>query len=39
MQSASSGKEFGEFKLTAGKFFGDAEKSKGIQTSQVSLCC
>jgi calreticulin len=26
--------DYGEFKLTAGKFYGDAEKDKGIQTSQ-----
>lgn len=34
VQSEHSGKELGEFKLSAGKFFGDAEKDKGIQTSQ-----
>jgi calreticulin len=26
--------DFGEFKVTAGKFYGDAEKDKGLQTSQ-----
>nr|XP_033781151.1 calreticulin [Geotrypetes seraphini] len=26
--------DYGKFTLTAGKFYGDAEKSKGIQTSQ-----
>jgi len=26
--------DYGEFKLTAGKFYGDAEKDKGLQTSQ-----
>jgi len=26
--------DYGEFKLTAGKFYGDEEKDKGIQTSQ-----
>lgn len=35
VQSEHKGKEFGAFKLTAGKFFGDAEEDKGIQTSQV----
>lgn len=34
VQSTHSGKEFGEFKLTAGKFYGDPEKDKGLQTSQ-----
>jgi len=34
VQSENSGKEFGKFKLTAGKFYGDAEASKGIQTPQ-----
>jgi len=34
VQSSHSGKEYGEFKWTAGKFYGDAEKDKGIQTSQ-----
>lgn len=34
VQSTYSGKEFGSFKWTAGKFYGDAEKDKGIQTSQ-----
>ncbi|XP_051897847.1 calreticulin-like [Pristis pectinata] len=26
--------DYGKFKLTAGKFFGDAEKDKGLQTSE-----
>jgi len=26
--------DYGEWKLTAGKFYGDAEKNKGLQTSQ-----
>jgi len=34
VQSAHEGKEFGTFTHTAGKFYGDAEKDKGIQTSQ-----
>jgi len=34
IQSTHSGKEFGEFKWTAGKFYNDAEKDKGLQTSQ-----
>merc|ERR1712168_1603777 len=34
VQSEHKGKEFGAFKLTPGKFYGDAEKDKGIQTSQ-----
>ncbi|KAJ6220681.1 hypothetical protein RDWZM_006493 [Blomia tropicalis] len=34
IQSKHSGKELGEFKWTAGKFYGDAEKDKGIQTSE-----
>jgi len=34
IQSEHSGKEFGKFKLTAGKFFGDVEADKGLQTSQ-----
>jgi len=34
VQSAHEGKEFGKFVHTAGKFYGDAEKDKGIQTSQ-----
>lgn len=34
VQSKHPNKEFGEFKWTAGKFYGDAEKDKGIQTSQ-----
>lgn len=32
---ASSAKDdLGEFKLTAGKFYNDAEADKGLQTSQ-----
>ncbi|XP_050690804.1 calreticulin-like [Eriocheir sinensis] len=34
VQSEHKGKEFGKFKLTPGKFYGDSEKDKGIQTSQ-----
>jgi len=34
VQSAHEGKEFGKFVHTAGKFYGDAETDKGIQTSQ-----
>jgi len=34
IQSAHSGKEFGEFKLSAGKFYGDERASQGLQTSQ-----
>lgn len=34
VQSKHSGKEFGTFKLTAGKFYGDEEASKGLQTPQ-----
>ncbi|KAF2353324.1 Calreticulin/calnexin [Trinorchestia longiramus] len=34
VQSKHSGKEFGAFKLSAGKFYGDAEASKGIQTPE-----
>jgi len=34
VQSAHSGKEFGEFVRTAGKFHADEEYSQGIQTSQ-----
>lgn len=32
--SEHPGKEFGKFVLSAGKFFNDADKDKGIQTSQ-----
>lgn len=32
--SKHPGKELGEWKWTAGKFYGDAEKDKGLQTSQ-----
>merc|ERR1711935_161789 len=34
VQSTHKGAEAGKFVVTAGKFFGDAEKDKGIQTSQ-----
>lgn len=34
IHSKHKGKDAGEFKVTAGKFYGDAEKDKGIQTSQ-----
>jgi len=34
IQSKHAGKELGEFKWTAGKFFGDADADKGIQTSE-----
>lgn len=34
VQSKHSGKELGEFKWTAGKFYGDADADKGIQTSE-----
>lgn len=34
MQSTHKGDEAGKFVWTAGKFYGDAEKDKGIQTSQ-----
>ncbi|XP_042230572.1 calreticulin-like [Homarus americanus] len=34
VQSEHKGKEFGPFKLTPGKFYGDPEKDKGIQTGQ-----
>merc|ERR1712110_1127001 len=33
-QSTHKGAEAGKFVVTAGKFYGDAEKDKGIQTSQ-----
>lgn len=32
--SVFKGDEAGKFELTAGKFYGDAEKSKGLKTSQ-----
>ncbi|KAI5644040.1 calreticulin family domain-containing protein [Phthorimaea operculella] len=32
--SEHPGKEFGKFKLTAGKFYNDAEEDKGLQTSE-----
>lgn len=38
VQSQNAGKEFGKFKLTAGKFYGDEEASKGIQTPEVGFC-
>jgi len=34
VQSEHKGKEFGPFKLTPGKFYGDKEEDKGIQTGQ-----
>jgi len=34
VQSTHKGAEAGKFEWTAGKFYGDAEKDKGIQTSQ-----
>merc|ERR1719322_614488 len=34
VQSTNKGDDAGKFVLTAGKFYGDAEKDKGIQTSQ-----
>merc|ERR1712088_615872 len=34
VQSTHKGAEAGKFVVTAGKFYGDAEKDKGIQTSQ-----
>lgn len=34
INSKHPGKELGEWKWTAGKFYGDAEKDKGLQTSQ-----
>ncbi|XP_022236103.1 calreticulin-like isoform X2 [Limulus polyphemus] len=34
VQSEHKGKEWGRFDLTAGKFFGNEELNKGIQTSQ-----
>jgi len=34
VQSTHKGAEAGKFAWTAGKFYGDAEKDKGIQTSQ-----
>jgi len=34
VQSTHKGAEAGKFELTAGKFYGDAEKDKGLQTSQ-----
>lgn len=34
VQSTHKGSDAGKFKWTAGKFYGDAEKDKGIQTSQ-----
>jgi len=37
ISSTHKGNDAGKFVLTAGKFYGDSEKSKGIQTSQVFL--
>lgn len=34
IQSQHAGKEFGKFLVTSGKFYNDAEKDKGIQTTQ-----
>lgn len=34
VQSEFPDKEFGKFEWTAGKFYGDADKDKGLQTSQ-----
>ncbi|XP_041474977.1 calreticulin-like [Lytechinus variegatus] len=34
VESTNKGNDAGKFKWTAGKFYGDAEKDKGIQTSQ-----
>lgn len=34
VQSEHSGKEFGKFEWTAGKFYGDVDKDKGIKTSE-----
>jgi calreticulin len=34
VESTHKGADAGKFVLTAGKFYGDAEKDKGIQTSQ-----
>ena len=34
VQSTHKGAEAGKFEWTAGKFYGDADKDKGIQTSQ-----
>ena len=34
MYSTHKGADAGKFELTAGKFYGDAEKDKGIKTSQ-----
>ena len=34
VQSTAKADDAGKFVLTAGKFYGDAEKDKGIQTSQ-----
>jgi calreticulin len=34
ISSTHKGSDAGKFVLTAGKFYGDAEQSKGIQTSQ-----
>ncbi|CAF0961320.1 unnamed protein product, partial [Didymodactylos carnosus] len=34
VESTAKGEQQGKFKLTAGKFYGDKEKDKGIQTSE-----
>ena len=34
VQSEFSGKEFGKFDWTAGKWYGDVDKDKGIKTSE-----
>ena len=34
VESTHKGAEAGKFVLSAGKFFGDADKDKGLQTSQ-----
>ena len=34
VQSTHKGAEAGKFVLSAGKFYGDAEKDQGIQTSE-----
>ena len=34
IQSTHKGDEAGKFVLTAGKFYGDADADKGVQTSQ-----
>lgn len=34
VQSKHAGKEFGKFEWTAGKFYGDEHKDKGLKTSE-----